>query len=69
MPTYIEELLHVQTSGNLQTICPHSECWWCSWKPAAVLMVASATFFSAVSFTAEPLLACVVAGLVTTNRR
>lgn len=34
-----------------------------------MLAAASATFFSAVSFTAEPLLACVVAGLVTTNRR
>ena len=41
----------------------------CSWKPAAVLLAASTIFFTAVSFTAEPLLACVVAGLVTTNRK
>lgn len=41
----------------------------CSWKPAAVLLAASTIFFSAVSFTAEPLLACVVAGLMTTNRK
>lgn len=41
----------------------------CSCKPAAVLLSASTTFFAAVSLTAEPLLACVVAGLITTNRR
>ena len=41
----------------------------CSWRPAAVLLSASTIFFIAVSFTAEPLLACVVAGLITTNRR
>ncbi|DBA69525.1 TPA: hypothetical protein ACH3X2_012726 [Trebouxia sp. C0005] len=40
-----------------------------SWKPAAVLLAASTIFFTAVSFTAEPLLACVVAGLMTTNRK
>lgn len=41
----------------------------CSWRTAAVLVAAATIFFTAVSFTAEPLLACVMAGLVTTNRR
>lgn len=38
-------------------------------KPAAVFAAAAAVYFAAVALDAEPLLACVTAGLVVANRR
>ena len=59
----------LQTGYSVQLVLICVTPSLCRVQPAVVLLCTAAIFFLAEAIHAEPLLTCVVAGAVTTNRR